>query len=98
MKDYSNIFNVYLTEEGTPYRLLNKRVVFPDDQSLEFYSKYYVDDDTPWTILSYKLYGTIDYWWVLTSLNKSMIFYAERGSEILIIRPDNITSILKQIK
>lgn len=98
MKDYSYIFNGYYTEEGTPYYFLNKRVVFPNDQSLDFYVKYYVDVDTPWTILSYKLYGTIDYWWVLSSLNNKMIFYAESGSEILIIHPDSIDDVLKQIK
>ena len=98
MKNYSEIFNGYYTEEGTPYYCLNKSVVFPSDQSLEFYTRYYVDDDTPWTTLSYKLYGTIDYWWVLTSLNKSMIFYAERGTEILIIHPNSIENILRKIK
>lgn len=98
MKDYSYIFNGYYTEEGTPFYLLNKRVVFPNDKSLNFYAKYYVDDDIPWTVLSYNLYGTIDYWWVLSSLNRSMIFYAERGSEILVIHPNSIEYILNKIK
>jgi hypothetical protein len=98
MKDYSYIFNGYYTEEGIPFYLLNKRVVFPNDLSLSFYAKYYVADDTPWTVLSYNLYGTIDYWWVLSALNKSMIFYAERGSEILVIHPNNIEYIVNKIK
>lgn len=98
MKNYSNIFNGYYTEEGVPFYFLNKSVVFPRDKSLDFYANFYVDDDTPWTILSYKLYGTIEYWWVLASLNQSMIFYAERGNEILVIRPNAIEDILKKIK
>jgi hypothetical protein len=98
MKDYSYIFNGYYTEEGIPYYLLNKSVIFPHDKSLSFYARYYVDEDIAWTILSYQLYGTIDYWWVLSSLNKSMIFYAERGSEILVIHPNSIESVVNKIK
>lgn len=98
MKNYSNLFNGYYTEEGIPFYLLDKSVIFPSDKSLDIYAKMYVDDDTPWTIMSYKLYGTIEYWWVLNSLNKEMIFYAERGKEILVIHPDIIEDVLKKIK
>lgn len=97
MKNYSNIFNTYQTTEGFLYHNLSKRVVFPFDESLDMYARYYVDEDVPWTILSYQLYGSIDYWWVLTSLNKDMVFYAERGNSVLVIRPDYLTDVLKRI-
>lgn len=98
MRDYTNIFNAYQTQEGEPFYFLSKSVVFPQDTSLNFYRTYYIQDDTPWTILSYQLYGKIDYWWVLSSLNKSMPFYAERGNSILIIHPDNLEEILSNIR
>lgn len=98
MKNYTNIFNVYYTQEDEPFYFLSKSVVFPEDKSLYFYKKYYIQDDIPWTILSYQLYGTIDYWWVLAALNKSMIFYAERGETIWIIHPDNLEDILSNIR
>jgi hypothetical protein len=98
MKNISQLYNGYYTSEGIPFLNLSKSVVFPEDDSLDIYDFYYADDDLAWTIVSYKLYGTIDYWWVLTSLNKSMIFYAERGTEILIIHPNSIENILRKIK
>ena len=98
MKDYTRIFNGYYTQEGEPFYFLSKSIVFPQDKSLDFYKTYYVQDDVPWTILSYQLYGTISYWWVLAALNKSMIFYAERGNSVLIIHPDNLEEILSNVK
>jgi hypothetical protein len=47
----------------------------------------YADEDMAWTIVSYKLYGTIDYWWVLSALNPTMKLYAKRGSILKIIKP-----------
>ena len=95
--DYTKIFRLYNTKEGIPFLLLNKRVEFPSDKTLDIYSSILVDNNTPWTILSYKLYGTIDYWWILCSLNSSSIFYAKEGDYIYYIKPDYIEFILNSI-
>ena len=50
MKDYTKIFNTYYTDEGQPFKMINKRVVFPSDNSLDIYEVYYNQDDTPWTV------------------------------------------------
>lgn len=97
MTDYTGIFNSYMTSEGQPFLCINKRVVFPSDETHPIYKKYHIQDDTPWTILSYQLYNTINYWWVLCSLNHSMVFYAEKGSEILIIKPSLIEEVVSKI-
>lgn len=91
------IFNQYTTEEGVPFFLLSKSVFFPTDSSLEIYDYVYVEDDTPWTIMSYKLYGSIAYWWVLSSLNKQSQFYAKRGEVIQIISPEHLISVIKHV-
>lgn len=98
MKNYIQIFNNYKTTEGQPFFMINKRVVFPQDKTLDIYDIYYNQDDTPWTVLSYMLYGDISYWWVLSLLNRSMIFYAEKGREIQIIRPEKINDVLSKIQ
>lgn len=91
------IFNQYLTQEGIPFYLINKSVHFPQDDSLEIYGFVTVDDDTPWTILSYKIYNTISYWWVLQSLNKDSIFYAKGGETIKIIKPSYIDEVMSHV-
>lgn len=95
--NYTKIFNEYTTSEGVPFYLLSKSITFPQDLSLDIYGKMYCSEDMAWTILSYKLYGKIDYWWVLSALNKDMTFYAERGSEILIIKPTHIEEVLRYV-
>lgn len=95
--DYTKIFNLYETSQGVPFHLLSKSVTFPTDQSLEIYQFVYANDDMPWTIASFKTYGTIDYWWVLSALNPNMRFYAQRGSIIKIIKPSMIEDVVKYI-
>ena len=98
MKNYTQIFNTYVTDEGQPFYMINRSIVFPDDDQLDIYDTYFNQDDTPWTVLSYILYGDISYWWVLSSLNKDMVFYAERGKEIRIIYPEKIKEVLSKIQ
>lgn len=96
--DYSTIFSKYYTLEGQSFNMINRSVHFPDDKTLKIYDKMFIASNVPWTILSWQLYGTIDHWWVLSSLNKSDIFYAPEGLEILIIKPQYIDNILDKIE
>lgn len=95
--NYSKIFNKYKTTEGVTFNFISRKINFPEDESLPIYTKVYCDDDCPWTIASYKLYGSIDYWWVLCSLNKNMEFYAKGGETILIIKPEFLKEVLKYV-
>ena len=95
--DYTKIFRTYRTKENIPFYLLNKRVEFPSDKSLYIYDSTLIDTNTPWTILSYKIYNTIDYWWVLCSINPSSIFYAEAGTYVYYIKPEYINLILSYL-
>ena len=85
MKTYENIFNQYLTKEEIPFYLLNKRIIFPDDKTLDIYGSMYITTDTPWTNLSFQIYDTIDYWWILCSINPSSVFYAKEGELVYYI-------------
>lgn len=95
---YNDIFRIYTTSEGIPFYLLNKSISFPLDRSLDIYGYKIITEDTPWTILSYKIYGTIDYWWILCSLNQSSIFFAKSDTDICYIKPEYITLILETIE
>lgn len=90
------IFNQYETSEGIPFYLLSKSIHFPeDDKSL--YKYLYISENVPWTILSYQLYGTLNYWWVLSSLNKNQPFYAKKGYTIKFIDKSTLEEILSFI-
>ena len=93
----SRIFNQYRTSEGVPFLNLSKCISFPEDDTLDIYSYFYVSEDTPWTVLSYKLYNSIDYWWVLSSLNKEHKFYAPEGTQIKYIDGSYLKDILGKI-
>ena len=97
MSTIDKIFNQYTTSEGVPFYFLNKSVFFPEDESLDIYQFIHADEDIPWTILSYQLYDSISYWWVLSSLNKTSKFYAKRGEIIKIIKPSYLSKVLQHV-
>lgn len=96
--DYSSLFYQYYTSEGIPFTLKNRSIAFPEDKSNPIYGIKYIAENTPWTILSYILYGAIDYWWILCNLNQSQIFYAEEGSEIRYILPEYLDEVVATIQ
>ena len=96
--DYSSLFYQYYTTEGIPFTLKNRSIAFPEDANNPIYGIKYIAENTPWTILSYTLYGVVDYWWILCSLNQSQIFYAEEGSEIRYILPEYLDDIVATIQ
>ena len=98
---YENIFNVNLIDvDGTDiyfYNLLNK-VVFPDNISDEVVDTIILQNDKPWTTLSYELYGTISLWWTVYLLNKPKdIFKAKAATEYKYIKPGAMGVVLQQI-
>lgn len=95
---YTEIFRTYKTKEGQLFHLLNKRINFPDNKNLEIYDSLEITANTPWTILSYNLYKSIEYWWILTSINPSSIFYAKEGEIIYYIKPEYLKLVTDLIK
>jgi hypothetical protein len=98
---YENIFRVNAITNGEKsfyfYNLLNK-VIFPDNLDSSLFSEAVVTTDTPWTTLSFKLYGTINLWWVLYLVNKpKYIFLAKGGTIVKYIRPQSMGTILRSI-
>ena len=98
---YENIFKVNLIDtKGTDiyfYNLLNK-VIFPDNISDEIVDTITLQNDVPWTTLSYQLYGTINLWWTVYLLNKpDYIFKAKAATEYKYIKPGAMKAVLQQI-
>lgn len=95
--DYSSLFNTYYTSEGIPFTLKNRSIAFPEEVNNPIYGIRYIAENTPWTFLSYSLYGSIEYWWLLCSLNQSQIFYAEEGSEVKYVLPEYLSDVIATI-
>lgn len=97
---YENIFNVNLVDSDDPhyfYNLLNK-VSFPEELSGDVYDEISLNHDMPWTTLSYKIYDTIDLWWLIVLVNKpDYIFMAKGGKDYRFIKPRYVESILSKI-
>lgn len=98
MSDYTKIFHVYTTSENIPFYMLNRRIVFPEGLSSPIYDIKYINTNMPWTILSYQIYNTIDYWWILCSLNKNTLYYAKEGSTIRYVKPEYISEIINNLE
>ena len=99
---YENIFKLYTVEKDNNssyyyYNILNK-VVIPDSIDQSLLGTIDLDRKLPWTTLSYKLYNTIQLWWLIVLLNKpSNIFYASAGTQYKYILQSNIDGILTDI-
>lgn len=103
MVNFQDIFNAY-TINGTKFYLMNKDIVYPDDKNLDIYGSVLIPDDTPWTVLSYKIYGTINFWWLLAGINRhqfkkneSSVFYAPAGMNCYYIKKSYINNFFTPI-
>ena len=95
--DLTKIFNGYYSSEGVPFYFLTKSVSFPEDDNLDIYLYTYNSEDIPWTVLSYNLYETIEYWWVLSTLNKTNKFYAPANTTIKYIDKTYLQEMLAKL-
>jgi hypothetical protein len=84
------------TQQSTWYlKLYQRRYVFPDitDEYMEITNKYHLRPD----LMSYDLYGTTDYWWVLMERNidiiRDPIFDFTKGKKIWVPSVNRIKNI-----
>ena len=68
--NFANIFNV-VNKGKKSYFNLCKNIKFNNIDSINssYYSMYLVLDNDCWTNISYKMYGTIELWWLIAKFN-----------------------------
>jgi len=99
---YENIFKVNVINKDAEssyyfYNTLNS-INIPADINGDAYEELPLRHDTPWTTLSYRLYGTIDLWWILVLVNKpDYIFMAKGGEDYKFIKPQYVSRIISKI-
>lgn len=98
---YENIFDVYQTSDGKNYYYYNlsKRVNLEiGNIDSEFLDYYICNGEQPLTTISYRVYGTIDLWWLIVSLNQlNPVQNVPAGTALAFIKPDYIESVLQVV-
>lgn len=96
---YENIFDVYQTSDGKNYyyynlsRRVNLEIGTIDPEFLDY---YVCNGEQPLTTISYRVYGTIDLWWLIVSLNQlNPTQNVPAGTALAFIKPDYIESVLQ---
>lgn len=100
---YENIFKVFkiLKDKDNSYYFynINNKVMIPVNLDDNVYSTIAISRNTAWTTLSYRLYGTIDLWWLIFLINKPKdIFLARSGETYKYIKIDYLDDILSDIE
>lgn len=96
---YENIFQIAKNNDYYFYNIL-KSIKLPQTLNSQLYTKKRISSRMPYTTLSYQIYGTQDLWWLLCLTNniKNPVQNIEPGTEIIILKQDVVSTILKQIK
>lgn len=99
---YENIFNVDQTDANNYYFYNIIKTVHINAKDLDpaFYFKHTVDRSTPFTSLSYRLYDSINLWWLICILNNinNPVEFIEPGTVLYIIKKQYLSTVLNEIK
>ena len=96
---YENIFKLAKSDKFFFYNII-KKITIPKDIQSEIFYEIRINSNKPWTTLSNDIYGTQDLWWLICLLNEvyNPINNPKLGSIYKIIKPDFVSTILKEIK
>jgi hypothetical protein len=99
---YENFFKLHLVNnEFAFFNLLKKINILTNTNDVDpsFFITYNIDVDVPWVLLSYKVYGTLNLWWLLCLVNniQDATKNPALGTQIKAIKPQFVASIVNQI-
>jgi len=99
VENYENIFNLYQDINNNYYYNLLQTIHIPDNLPEGYYDTYIVGYQDTWTVISYKIYGTPNLWWVITHTNKIInpTKIPEPGVELKILKTGVVKEIISQI-
>ena len=105
-KDLSNLFHVYTDrnlDEPTNkvFNIMRTlHLINIDDIPLSYFQYYQVKLNDTWPLISYKLYGTIELWWLLLKMNdiKDPFYEPEMDSYLRYVSKDEANNIIQTIQ
>ena len=96
---YENIFKLY--KDG-PYHFYNilQQVTLPDNIDTAMYEVVDMPPQMPFTVLSHKVYGNINLWWLICLANDiaNPTQLLPPGTQIRVIKPHFVGDILTSIQ
>jgi len=99
VENLENIFKVYQDEGDLYFYNLLQTIHFPQNLPDSYFVQYDVTYGDTWPYISYKVYGDIRLWWVITLANNIInpTQQLEPGSVLKIPNVDVVSEILTQI-
>lgn len=98
---YENIFKVFQTgDKNFYYYNILKNIVIPDDINSNIFDTINFTPKTPFSVLSYQIYGTTHLWWLICIVNKikNPFDTSYSGKKIKVIKREYVKPILDSIK
>lgn len=97
---YENFFNVYETENNYRFFNLLKNIsIFPAEDS-EVEEEYIADGTDTWYSISYKMYGTVNLWWLVCLYNQNINPFKPLKSKtkLKVLKSKYVGMVLSEIK
>ena len=97
---FENIFKMYKTELNHYYYNLLTSISLPVELDPDSYYVITFNRKSPWTIISYNVYGTTDLWWLICLVNQitNLIKINNNLTTLKIIKPEYVRSIITEIQ
>lgn len=100
---YENLFTVNQAETDNKkfyYYNISNKLMLPENIDSQALDSVVFDRPLPWTIASYKIYGSIYLWYILFMLNSKKIkskFLIPAGESVVFIKPQFVNDIISKI-
>ena len=98
---YENIFNIYQNDNSNYFYNILAKTNFPTDIEQAYYDTFVVtNENMPYTLISYKIYGTILLWWLVCSVNniQNPVFCPPAGTRLKYLTPAYVRSVVSQLQ
>jgi hypothetical protein len=95
---YENLFKLYQTTDGQYFYNILSTASFPDNLDKNIFYDLTVNEKTPWPLISYGAYGTIELWWLIAIINGIQNpFELPSNQSIKILKPQYIRQVITQL-
>lgn len=100
---FLNLYDILLdTDRDTKFFNIFKSYIINEDVTTDimFYDSFEVEDDAWWDDISNEVYGTPHLWWAVALINNitNPFEELESGSNIQVLRPEHLYTLLKDIE
>jgi hypothetical protein len=96
---YENFFNVYETDQGFRFFNILKNISVFSSNNSEIEEEYTADYTDTWYSISYKVYGTLNLWWLVCLYNNVTNPFEKIKARTLIkvLKPDLVGIVISEI-